>query len=449
MVDYTLNIDNEDYVLTFMDEFSGSNGSYFEGFGSGGVWATSFSPHLDDARFISRNGEQQYYVDPSDTTLPNPFSVSRGVVSIQAQELTAAEQALAGGQLYSSGLLTTELSFHTGSGYVEISADIPDEQGMLSAFWLLPADGSWSSEIDVFEILGHDTDTLHTNLWDNGVGDQESFQVSGLGDGFHTYALHWTDTTISWIVDGVVVRTEPNTVTEPMYLAVSLAVDTTWTGSPDATTDFSDTLDIDYIRVYELESDPNRNDAIPVDGDFTPDDVYGGTTGSETLYGTRWSDTLDGQDGNDILHGRKGADILIGGAGADEVFGGKGADTLDGGADGDKLIGGKGDDVLDGGTGNDHLWGGTYGADHGEDVFVMKTGMNTDFAHDFNVVDDVLDVSTLGINWTDVSNALNDQGWATQLNLGHFGGSWGDQIFLIGVDAMDLTVDNFDFGLGV
>ena len=447
MVDYTINFDNEDYVLTFMDEFNGGSGNYFEGHGSNGIWATSFSPHLDDSRFIGRNGENQYYVDPSDSSLPNPFSVSGGLMSITATTLDSTQQALADGQLYSSGLLTSELSFHASSGYIEISADVPDEQGMLSAFWLLPADGDWSSEIDVFEILGHDTDTLHTNVWTDGVPDQESISVSGLGDGFHTYGLMWTEETISWMVDGVVVREADNTVQEDMYLAVSLAVDTTWTGSPDATTDFTDSLTIDYIRVYELESDPDRNDAIPVGQTFVPNVPYGGGSHGETLYGTRWDDVLDGAGGNDTLHGRKGNDNLTGGDGADELFGGKDADILSGDAGADKLVGGTGDDVLDGGSGNDHLWGGTFNDDDGSDVFVLKTGMNTDYAHDFNVVDDMLDVSTLGLTWADVSSALVDQGWATQLNLGHFGGSWGDQIFLIGVDAVDLTEQNFDFGL--
>ncbi len=449
MVDYTLNFDNEDYVLTFMDEFNGNTGSYFQGHGSNGIWATSFSPHLDDSRFINRNGEQHYYVDPDDTNLPNPFSVSNGHMSIAATPLDAAQQILADGQLYSTGLLTSELSFHASSGYIEISADVPDEHGMLSAFWLLPADGDWSSEIDLFEILGHDTDTIHTNVWEDGVSDQESIAVNGLGDGFHTYGLMWTEDTISWIVDGVVVREAANTVEEDMFLAVSLAVDTTWTGSPDATTDFSDTLTIDYVRVYELASDPNRNDAIPIGEDFIPDLPYGGGAQGEYLYGTRWIDVIDGGGGNDFLYGKHGNDQLSGGAGVDELYGNKGSDIMDGGDGDDKLIGGHGDDVLDGGAGSDHLWGGTYNSGHGADVFVMKTGMDTDFAHDFNANWDMLDVSTLGLTWADVSGALSDQGWATQLNLGHFGGSWGDQIFLIGVDAADLTEDNFDFGLFV
>lgn len=78
MVSHTIDVDGEDYVLTFKDEFTGSTNTFFEGHGSGGIWATSFSPHLDDTRYITRNGEGQYYVDPSDDDLPNPFSVQGG-----------------------------------------------------------------------------------------------------------------------------------------------------------------------------------------------------------------------------------------------------------------------------------------------------------------------------------------------------------------------------------
>ena len=447
MVDYTIQQNDENYVLTFMDEFSSAQGRFFQGHGSGGIWSTSFSPHLDDTRFIGRNGENQYYVDPDDTNFANPFSQANGTLSISASELDTTQQALAGGQEYGSGLTTTELRFDAQEGYVEIRADVPSQQGFLSAFWLLPADGDWSSEIDVLEIHGSDPDRLYTNVWEDGVSNSESIVIPGLGDGFHTYGLLWTADTITWLVDGVVVREIPNTVQESMYLAISLAVDTTWTGPTDATTDFSDALVIDYVRVYEPEDSLTRNPAIPVGEEFEPDDTYGEDNLGQDLFGTRWDDVINAAGGDDKIHGRKGDDDLSGGSGADEIFGQKGNDTLSGGEGGDKLIGGQGDDVLNGGAGNDHLWGGTYGNDFGADTFVLDYGMNTDFAHDFNASEDILDVSALNTDWATLSNALNDQGWATQLNLGHFGGSWGDQMFLIGVDATELTEDNFEFGL--
>lgn len=448
MVNHTIQIDGQDYVLTFNEDFDAQN--YYFGHGGGGIWNTSYRPHLDDTRWISRNGEQQYYVDADDTALPQPFTISGGELTLNASELTPSQQALAAGQPYGSGLLTTELSFGLGAGYVEIRADVPDEQGLLSAFWLLPADGDWTSEIDVFEILGSDPTKLHTNVWNNGTGNQQTITTSDLSTGYHTYGLKWDDTTISWLLDGVVVRTTPNTVTEDMYLALSLMVGTTWTGDPDQTTDFTDGLKVDYLRVYELDSDPDRNDAIPVgQTEFIPQQIYDGTTGDDTLYGTHWSDMLTGHAGADQLHGRAGDDFLMGVTGADSLFGGAGNDILEGGSEDDQLVGGDGDDTLEGGEGTDHLWGGDFSAGSGADHFVFSTGSGKDYVHDFDTADDVIDLSSFATDWASLNPHLQDQGWATYLNLGHLGGAWTDMIFLIGVSANDLTAANFDFGAGV
>ena len=135
MVAQTILLEGVEYTLTFQDEFTSNTASTWQGHGSNGRWNTSFSPHLDDSRWIARNGEGQYYVDvdtPDD--LPQTLTQSNGVMEISAHELTAAEQVLADGQEYASGLLTTEMTFAVEGGYVEIRADVPDQQGFLSAF---------------------------------------------------------------------------------------------------------------------------------------------------------------------------------------------------------------------------------------------------------------------------------------------------------------------------
>lgn len=439
----TIQINNEDYVLTFADEFNGSSTRYWKGFNNNGVWATSFSPHEDDTRWIAANNELQHYTDPDDGVIASPFTVGGGVIEIKASELTATEQALAGGQLYSSGLLTTEMTFAASSGYIEIRADIPDEQGFWSAFWLLPADGDWSSEIDIAEILGSNTDAVHTNVWDDGTMDEQIIATE-VGDGFHTYGLLWTETTIEWQIDGVTVRTEANTVDEAMFLALGLAVGG-WDGGPDATTDFTDGLKIDYVRVYELDSDPDRNDAIPFGMEFQPKELFDGTNSDDTLKGSRWSDALFGKAGNDTLYGRKGDDWLSGGDGKDELFGHKGDDFLFGDSGDDKLIGGKGEDRLEGGTGTDHLWGGTYSGDTVTDTFVFSDGDGKDFVHKFDEDDDLIDLSSFATDWATMQNGMLDVGWATKLEFGHIGGDWTDMVYLIGVDTAQLTADNFIF----
>lgn len=52
-VSTTLQFDGQDYVLTFHDEFDSSSMRFWKGFGQGGVWATSFSPHMDDSRYLA------------------------------------------------------------------------------------------------------------------------------------------------------------------------------------------------------------------------------------------------------------------------------------------------------------------------------------------------------------------------------------------------------------
>ena len=370
-------------------------------------------------------------------------------MEISAQELTAQQQVTADGQVYASGLLTTEMTFSVEGGYVEIRADVPDQQGFLSAFWLLPADGDWSSEIDIFEILGHDTETVYTNVWDNGTPDSVGIATSDVGDGFHTYALHWTETTITWFIDGQAVRTAANTVTEDMYLAVSLAVDTAWTGAPDVTTDFSDSLLIDYIRVYEATDDPDRNPSIPGDNSFTPNQPYGGQEEGEVLFGSRWGDLIYGGNGDDTIYGRRGRDDLYGDHGNDTLYGQGGHDTLIGGEGDDQLVGGKGQDVLQGGAGTDHLWGGKWAADGKTDKSVFGSGDGKDYVHDFEVGIDLIDLSSFVSSWATVASNLQDQGWATYLNLGHLGAAWSDMIFLVGVQASTLSEDDFLFGAGV
>ncbi|KCV83824.1 glycoside hydrolase family protein [Actibacterium atlanticum] len=440
-----ITIDDAAYVLTFAEEFS-EDPAYYAGHNVDGVWATSYAPHLHDGRWAEANGEGQYFTDPDQADLPEVFDVADGAITITATPLTPEQQALADGQAYSSGILTTELSFAASSGYIEIRADVPDEQGFLSAFFLLPEDGDWSAEIDVFEILGNDADTLYTNVWNDGVDDSEAFDIAGLSDGYHTYGLLWTEDTIEWYVDGVLVRTEPNTIDEPMYLATALIVDSTWTGNPDETTDFSDGLSIDYIHVYELESDPDRNEAIADQSEFTPKTFVNGDSGG-VMYGTRWGDVMDGLAGDDILYGRDGDDLLSGGTGQDSLYGDAGGDSLSGGADRDKLIGGDGDDFLEGGAGVDHLWGGDYSAGSGSDTFVFSEGDGMDFIHDFSASDDVIDLSAYASDLATLDPFIHDRGWATEINLSGLTGNSGDRVFIIGLDPDDLGADNFDFGL--
>lgn len=458
----SINIANNAYVLTFEDDFDQNRDRYWQGFNHGQTWATSFSPHQEDTRWIQSNNVQHYFVDPDDPHLTSPFTISDGAIEIRARDLSEAEEIYAADQPYSAGLLTTEMTFAATSGYIEIRADIPDEQGLWSSFWLLPADGDWSAEIDIAEILGDNTDAVLTNLWDDGA-PSEVILHKEVGDGFHTFGLLWTPEMIQWSIDGTVYRTTANTVFEPMYLSMGLAIGG-WNGGPDETTDFSDPLKIDYVRVYELEADPDRNDAIEQAGVFEPIEMFDGTSANDILTGSHWGDRLNGGAGSDVIYGRDGDDDLHGDAGDDVLYGHSGQDRLVGGAGRDRLFGGQGSDVLEGGSETDHLWPDDtlldYGAclhleglsfqvshrhelDTAVDTFLFLAGDGTDYIHEFDPFYDLIDLSSFDTTWTEVEAAISDFGWATHISTQQLGGQQDDMIFLVDLDAYELTEDSF------
>ena len=436
-------IGGETYVPTFADEFDTDDASFWRGYGSSGTWATSFSPHLEDTRTIGRNGELQYYADPDMTLLPAAFTSDGGSLSIAATPLTVEQRAQAGGLEYGSGLLTTEMSFSLATGYIEIRADVPDEVGMWSAFWLLPLDDVWSAEIDVFEFLGENTDILQTGIWSDGSPDGQSIAVEDAGDGFHTYGLLWTSDSIAWYYDGALVREENIVLTEEMYLILNLAVGG-WAADPDNTTDFSDKLSVDYVRVYELEASTTRNPSLS-EQTSSPDRRQIGSDTSDLIDGSRWADLIAAGNGNDTVYGDDGNDSLLGEREDDQLFGHAGADYLAGESGKDKLIGGLDGDVLVGGAGTDHLWGGNYRKDGSSDAFVFGRGCGIDYIHDFEPGTDRIDISGLPLTFDRLVTGIKDEGWAVRVNLGPGPDLTPDAIYLVGLSSHDISSHDFVF----
>jgi Ca2+-binding RTX toxin-like protein len=148
-----------------------------------------------------------------------------------------------------------------------------------------------------------------------------------------------------------------------------------------------------------------------------------GTNGNDVFRGTSDSDTFDGGEGNDLIFGRNYADTLTGGAGQDLIDGGNGNDVLFGGADYDWLAGGNGDDSLDGGAATDILTGGagddTLLGGGGDDVLLGSTGADQLFG---GAGDDFLDgvTPTNGQSLADAFN-VDERGELTQAIQTNFG----------------------------
>lgn len=112
-----------------------------------------------------------------------------------------------------------------------------------------------------------------------------------------------------------------------------------------------------------------------------------GNSDNNKIFGNSNANRLDGGAGVDILKGFGGNDFLIGGTGNTR----------------DLLYGGDGDDILEGGGGADRLEGG-----NGRDTFryVSSADLYTDTIVDFNVADDVIQISRSGYGLSGLNNGV-------------------------------------------
>jgi len=151
------------------------------------------------------------------------------------------------------------------------------------------------------------------------------------------------------------------------------------------------------------------------------DNLLTGTTGENRLVGANGNDTLSAEGGNDTLNGGDGDDSLDGGAGNDLLFGTTGADTLNGGAGDDRLFAGVDTDV---------------------DIFVFEDGFGIDRIFEFDIGEDVIDLSAVtGItDFTDLGlNHMTQTGDHTRITDGS------DIIIVLDTVAASLTAGDFDF----
>ncbi|MDE0538214.1 MAG: calcium-binding protein [Rhodospirillales bacterium] len=157
-------------------------------------------------------------------------------------------------------------------------------------------------------------------------------------------------------------------------------------------------------------------------------------------------DTVTGGAGRDVVQGGSGADTITGGAGGDMIRGGSGNDIIDGGAGNDVLLGDAGDDTIDGGLGDDHIMGGT-GNDTltggaGADVFLFVENSGNDTITDFNVSEDMIDLSLLQTTIAFADLTITDLSDNSGVTVTH--SALGGTITLTGVSASELTAAHFN-----
>jgi beta-glucanase (GH16 family) len=247
------------------------------------VWADEFNgpagQRPDPARWTLETGghgwgnnEMQYYT----TSTSNAAMNGAGSLVITARrENPANYQCHYGVCQYTSARMITAGKFEQAYGRFEARMRLPRTQGIWPAFWMLGnniGQVGWpaSGEIDIMENIGREPSTVHGTLhgpgYSGGAAVGASYTLPGgqqFADAFHTFAIEWSPTSISWFVDGnryqtrtaADLRGNPWVFDHPFFLILNIAVGGHWPGYPDATTVFPQTLTVDYVRVYSWTSD--------------------------------------------------------------------------------------------------------------------------------------------------------------------------------------------------
>jgi len=247
--------DPEGYTMVWSDEFDGTviNSAYWNyetgdgtDYGLPSGWG---------------NNEKQIYTSDGDNSgieLEDGNSVL---------EITALEDNSGG---YTSARLTTKNHVGIRFGRVDVKAKMPEGQGLWPAIWMLgdnidEIDWPGCGEIDIAEVLGHQTSTLNTTLHytnsEHQHGETQNIHelLSGsFSDAFHIYTLEWSPESLIFSLDEqqifqAMIEGDMKEFLRSFYLVLNVAVGGNLPGDPDETTVFPQTMFVDYVRIYSKD----------------------------------------------------------------------------------------------------------------------------------------------------------------------------------------------------
>lgn len=256
-LDPSITWDSREWELLWSDEFDGEAGEAI----NPEYWTAEIGGHGWG------NSEHQYYTD----RLENVSLDGDGNLAITARMENPGDYNCHYGECrYTSARIVTMGKVEFTYGRVEARIKIPRGQGIWPAFWMLGADFGrvgWptSGELDIMENIGKEPRTVHGTVHGpgysgaQGIGGSRSFD-DVLADDFHIYAVDWDADAIRWYIDGQMFFALTQTdlasrrwaFDHDFFIIMNVAVGGVWPGYPDATTEFPQTMLVDYVRVYQL-----------------------------------------------------------------------------------------------------------------------------------------------------------------------------------------------------
>ncbi len=204
------------------------------------------------------NAELQYYTDRETNV-----TVNNGLLTITARKEDYS------GREYTSARITTQNKFDFKYGRIEARIKLPYGKGIWPAFWMLGKNISsvpWPAcgEIDIVELFGgpESDNTVRATLhWENEgahseYGNDYTLNSGIFADDFHIFSVEWDEKQVVAYVDGIqyyvidITPSELNEFRNNFFILLNVAVGGNRPGSPDSTTRFPQTMEVDYVRVY-------------------------------------------------------------------------------------------------------------------------------------------------------------------------------------------------------
>ncbi len=268
----------------------------------------------------------------------NVFTPSK--VSVSAGQLHLANTYVGGSNFYQThqaGRVTSESKFTFTYGKIEWRAKMPgpdNNLGYWPGLWLSQQNNTIDfDEVDVVEMFGPSVSPIYQSHItfhppNYSITDFQTHPYSAIhpADGFHIYTLIWDQTSLKYYVDNVLSTTFNNgdnglfTPDQPLYVLISNlmgasnqttypgvtidpSTDCPTGGAPFPNTISGQTVDVDYVRVYQMQTKADVD--LKVNGSDGPVNI-GYNTSVKLTWTTQDAATCqasDGWSGSQVVNG--------------------------------------------------------------------------------------------------------------------------------------------------
>lgn len=186
---------------------------------------------------------------------------------------------------YKTGLIETRYKGFWKYGRFEARMKVPPGPGTNSAFWMMPNVKhfeKWpkSGEIDIAEQLGREPTMTHGTIHypgellhrDHGHYNRDGVLTENLSDDYHVYAVEWRKGSFEWFIDGKSFHktAQPDMAkfpfNRPFFLILCLGIGGKWEGYPTAETPMPINLKVDWVRVYQPDTEKPKSKAPSKEG---------------------------------------------------------------------------------------------------------------------------------------------------------------------------------------